>query len=371
MCGYVWWSVAMLCVTMCGYGWLYVVLCGSVEQSVNIRYLSLQSFLAPGWTLREDQESLYRQSQEEEGARQGRQGRPSQVTLGPGVFRHLRHHPAFLSLHLQHCLEEDEQGGASSSLQTVIQCREVVTVAGLEALLRYLYTGLVSLHSDNLHDLQQLASMLELRTLHDYLSERPHQGEIHHLLTSPLTIGHQLDTFCGGQGQGETALNTFPDVTFQLEDGVVQSHRALLVARSDVMAAMFSNNFREGRAALIPLPGIHRFAFEEVQRYLYTDLPPRVSPVNCLQVLELANRLVLPRLINLIEKSVIQQMSSAGQEVFIEALELLEPCQVASKQWHNKMFHQKVLLCQVFNAIQLSQWCLTHIGQNYYQISSK
>ena len=47
-------------------------------------------------------------------------------------------------------------------------------------------------------------------------------------------------------------------------------------------------------------------------------------------MLELANRLVLPRLINLIEKSVIQQMSSAGQEVFIEALELLEPCQVAS-----------------------------------------
>ena len=335
-----------------------------VEQSFNIRHLSLQSFLAPGWTLKEDQESLYRQSQEE-GTRQGRQGRPSQVTLGPGVFRHLRHHPAFLSLHLQHCLEEDEQGGASSSLQTVIQCRDVVTVPGLEALLRYLYTGRVSLHSDNLQHLQQLASMLELRTLHDYLSERPHQGEIHHILTSPLTIGHQLDIFCGGQGQGETSLNTFSDVTFQLEDGVVHSHRALLVARSDVMAAMFSNNFREGRAALIPLPGIHRstlplsltqlhlskfrFAFAEVQRYLYTDLPPRVSPVNCLQVLELANRLVLPRLINLIEKSVIQQMSSAGQEVFIEALELLEPCQVAtsqhSKQCHNTKFHQKVLLC--------------------------
>ena len=308
-------------------------------------------------TLREDRESLYRQSREEDGPSQGRQGRRSQVTLGPGVFRHLRHHPAFLSLHLQHCLEEDEEGAASSSLQTVIQCREVVSVSGLEALLRYLYTGTVSLHSDNLSDLLQLASMLDLRTLHDYLSERPHHGDIHHLLTSHLTIGSQLDTFCGG----ETSLHTFPDVTFQLEDGVEHSHRALLVARSDVMAAMFSNNFREGRAAVIPLPGIHRstlslslliqfspfyrFAFQEVQRYLYTDLPPRVNPGNCLLVLELANRLVLPRLINLVEKSVIEQMKSAGQEVFIEALELLEPCQVVSKESATLgKFHKKVFL---------------------------
>ena len=280
---------------------------------------------------------MYRQSRE---SRQTRQGRPHQVTLGPGVFRQLRHHPAFLSLHLQDCLEEDEQGGVSSSLQTVVQCRHLVRMEGLEALLRFLYTGIVSLHSDHLQHLLQLARILELSCLSDYLSEQPHLGHIHHSLTSPLTIASQLETF----SEGETTLQTFPDVTFQLEDGLLHSHRALLVARSDVMAAMFSDNFREGRAALVPLPGIHRsplslphitrlipdlrFAFQEVQRYLYSDLPPRVNPVNCLLVLELANRLVLPRLVNLIEKTVIQQLRSSEQEVFIEALELLQPCQV-------------------------------------------
>ena len=72
-----------------------------------------------------------------------------------------------------------------------------------------------------------------------------------------------------------------------------------------------------------------RFAFQEVQYYLYTDLSPRVNPLNCLLVLELANRLVLPRLINLLEQTVIQQLkNSAEQEVFIEVLELLEPSQV-------------------------------------------
>ena len=72
-----------------------------------------------------------------------------------------------------------------------------------------------------------------------------------------------------------------------------------------------------------------------MQRYLYTDLAPRVNPVNCLLVLELANGLVLPRLVNLIEKTVIQQMRSSDQEVFIEALELLQPCQVESKKSDN------------------------------------
>ena len=75
-----------------------------------------------------------------------------------------------------------------------------------------------------------------------------------------------------------------------------------------------------------------RFAFQEVQYYLYTDLSPRVNPLNCLRVLELANRLVLPRLINLLEQTVIQQLkNSAEQEVFIEVLELLEPSQVPSR----------------------------------------
>ena len=34
--------------------------------------------------------------------------------------------------------------------------------------------------------------------------------------------------------------------------------QALLAARSDVMAAMFSDNFIEGAAAEVRLPGVHR-----------------------------------------------------------------------------------------------------------------
>ena len=60
-------------------------------------------------------------------------------------------------------------------------------------------------------------------------------------------------------------------------------------------------------------------------------MTPHVTVDTCLMVLELANRLVLPRLINLIESSVILEMKiqlQNGEDVHLEALELLQPSQV-------------------------------------------
>ena len=164
---------------------------------------------------------------------QPRQGTPSLVTLGPGVFRQVRH-GAFLSIHLQQCLAEDQHGATSTSLQTVLQCRRLVTVPALQALLRYLYTGELSLHPSHLHQLSELAKVLELDSLCQYLSQLPLSGDVSQTLTDSLTLGTQLERVC----QDETF---FPDVTFQLEDGVEHGHKALLVARSDMMAAMFSD----------------------------------------------------------------------------------------------------------------------------------
>ena len=75
----------------------------------------------------------------------------------------------------------------------------------------------------------------------------------------------------------------------------------------------------------------NRFAFRQVQYFLYTDKTPCVSPSSCLPVVELANRLVLPRLITLIENVVIQEMKEIieqGGEVFKDALDIFQPSQV-------------------------------------------
>lgn len=42
--------------------------------------------------------------------------------------------------------------------------------------------------------------------------------------------------------------SAFADVTFELDDGKMKSHRAMLIARCDMMRAMFNGDFREAHA---------------------------------------------------------------------------------------------------------------------------
>lgn len=43
----------------------------------------------------------------------------------------------------------------------------------------------------------------------------------------------------------------FGDITFELDDGHMKAHRAMLVARCDVMKAMLNGDFREAHANLV------------------------------------------------------------------------------------------------------------------------
>lgn len=43
----------------------------------------------------------------------------------------------------------------------------------------------------------------------------------------------------------------FTDVMFQLDDGMMAAHRPMLMARCDMMRAMFSGDFREGSAKIV------------------------------------------------------------------------------------------------------------------------
>jgi len=65
---------------------------------------------------------------------------------------------------------------------------------------------------------------------------------------------------------------------------------------------------------------------------LYTDQIPPISAVKCLNLLELANRLCLPRLLNLVECRVIEDLTLISQnetnETVDHCLKLLEPVKV-------------------------------------------
>lgn len=66
--------------------------------------------------------------------------------------------------------------------------------------------------------------------------------------------------------------------------------------------------------------------------YLYTDEIPPIAADKCLNLLELANRLCLPRLLNLIECRVIEDLTIISQnetnETVDHCLKLLEPVKV-------------------------------------------
>lgn len=46
-------------------------------------------------------------------------------------------------------------------------------------------------------------------------------------------------------------MNLFGDVTFELDDGHIKTHRAMLVARCDVMRAMLNGDFREAHSNVV------------------------------------------------------------------------------------------------------------------------
>lgn len=69
------------------------------------------------------------------------------------------------------------------------------------------------------------------------------------------------------------ALQHFFDFVFlsHLPGTAVPAHRAILVARCEVMAAMFNGNYMEAKSVLIPVYGVSKETFLSFLEYLYTD----------------------------------------------------------------------------------------------------
>lgn len=79
------------------------------------------------------------------------------------------------------------------------------------------------------------------------------------------------------------------------------------------------------------MPGVTEEVFKVLQEFLYTGCLTAVSEVDCLSMIEVANRFCLPRLVKLIEAAIVQQfMEWESQKIkFLEDCILwIEPAQV-------------------------------------------
>ncbi|XP_030244043.1 rho-related BTB domain-containing protein 1 isoform X2 [Drosophila navojoa] len=252
------------------------------------------------------------------------------------------HHPVLLSLRQ---VQMENQRGVSS-VQTIVTLSKVISPQALHQCLRFIYTGTIDKECSNLQEIREAADLLELPQLTMLLSkpqsvmESPSDEPNPHIC---LRIKESMERHCIGDG-------CFTDVTFELDDGLMKAHRAVLVGRCDVMRAMLLGDFREAHSNVIVFPGVTIYTFHKLLCYLYTDQIPPISAVKCLNLLELANRLCLPRLINLIECRVIEDLTIISQN---ETNETVDHC---LKLLESVKLH---------NAHQLAEWCMSYLCVNY------
>ncbi|XP_017022734.1 rho-related BTB domain-containing protein 1 isoform X1 [Drosophila kikkawai] len=261
------------------------------------------------------------------------------------LYREL-HHPVLQSIRLVHV--ENQRG--VNGLQTIVTLSKLISPQALHQCLRFIYTGTIDKDCNNLQLLQEIreaADLLELPQLTQLLA-RPQTVLDSCSSDEPnphicLRIKESMERHCIGDG-------CFSDVTFELDDGLMKAHRAVLVGRCDVMRAMLLGDFREAHSNVIVFPGVTIYTFHKLLCYLYTDQIPPISAVKCLNLLELANRLCLPRLLNLVECRVIEDLTLISQnetnETVDHCLKLLEPV-------------------KLHNAHQLAEWCMSYLCVNY------
>ncbi|MXQ87888.1 hypothetical protein E5288_WYG015355 [Bos mutus] len=100
------------------------------------------------------------------------------------------------------------------------------------------------------------------------------------------------------------------DVVFEIQGTTVPAHRAILVARCEVMAAMFNGNYMEAKSVLIPVYGVSKETFLSFLEYLYTDscCPAGIFQAMCLLIC--AEMYQVSRLQHICELFIITQLQS-------------------------------------------------------------
>ncbi|XP_064386490.1 rho-related protein racA-like [Halichondria panicea] len=223
----------------------------------------------------------------------------------------------------------------------------LVTELALSRTLTFLYTGVVELNkeSDGIDETIKISQLLNLPEL-GLLCENARKGE--EFLNQK--IGMWLnDRNVSVAKQLFLNKGLFSDVCFLVEGVVVPAHRLVLTTRCEVMSAMLSGAFQESTANQISIPDIPLDTFVCFLEYLYTDHAP-IEEGNSMEILKLADRYVMSRLMSLCELYISKHVERATKHSIakadVDVIGLL-------------------LFSQLHNASQLSSWCLHFISSNF------
>ncbi|XP_073397534.1 rho-related BTB domain-containing protein 3 isoform X2 [Dendrobates tinctorius] len=100
------------------------------------------------------------------------------------------------------------------------------------------------------------------------------------------------------------------DVHFQVQDTKIPVHRAILVARCEVMAAMLTGSYMEANCILIPVKGISKDTFLAFLEYIYTDTCCPASVLQAMSLLVCSEMYQVSRLKHTCECNITTQLQS-------------------------------------------------------------
>jgi hypothetical protein len=255
--------------------------------------------------------------------------------------------PGLSSIHRS----RQEEGGA---VVYTIGVGKQVTHAVFLKVLEFLYTGIPTIR-DKLDGVQDLLAAAELFKLEHLATICRNVLDDNDFLNP--SIGTWLNDEAGHVAK-ELFVNRplFSDVAFEVEGKRIHAHKAILVGRCKVLAAMFSGLFVEGSLETIPVGDASVESFLAFLEFLYTDHSPICESGDSVGILVLANRFGLPRLVTLCELYITKEVEGATsdgiEKADIDVVGLLH-------------------LAQQHNANQLAAFCLHFIASNYQPMSKR
>ncbi|XP_033887272.3 rho-related BTB domain-containing protein 1-like isoform X2 [Acipenser ruthenus] len=233
---------------------------------------------------------------------------------------------------------------------TVVHMDSSIQVGSFRAVLRFLYTGELDENEKDLMKIAQIAEILEvfdLRMMVENITNK--EGFMNQEITKAFHVRK------ANRIKECLAKETFSDVTFKLDDGSINAHKPLLISSCDWMAALFGGSFLESSNNEVYFPNTSKACMQAVLEYLYMNQLSPIMDLDPIELIALANRLCLPRLVALTEQYTVNDLVKAqrdGIDIDGEVLTYLE-------------------LAQFHNANQLGAWCLHHICTHYNGVCAK
>ncbi|XP_066549494.1 rho-related BTB domain-containing protein 1 isoform X2 [Amia ocellicauda] len=251
---------------------------------------------------------------------------------------------AFVSIHKETVANPITDAAAP---MTVVKMDFSIQLGPFRAVLRFLYTGELEEEERDLMQIAQIAEILEvfdLRMMVENIMNK--EGFMNQEITKAFHVRK------ANRIKECLAKDTFTDVTFRLDDGTINAHKPLLISSCDWMAALFGGSFMESSNNEVYFPSTSKVCMQTVLEYLYTNQLSPMADLDPVELIALANRLCLPRLVALTEQFAVNELVKAskdGIDINGEVLTYLE-------------------LAQFHNANQLAAWCLHHICTHYNSV---